>query len=255
VFLRFINLRNSLKLFVVWLAQSSIKTPWQTQTILVDIPVNKLLTFLAGAVFIALGTAQVAQAAVLGTEDFTLSGGTDDIFTEFKPTLAIAPALPELRSSAPATTAPLFVGTSITPADVGRTFTATEANDSNFNNFVALLTNGKLNKVTLAFGAGTLGNSELSLTKVGDSFGQNTNLFVSTIDSISLQINSLTLNTPGTDLNGNGVWTDYSFTGTAVIDGEPVPEPISVISTLAFGIGVIVFGRKQQLKPRKVYPL
>jgi hypothetical protein len=39
-----------------------------------------------------------------------------------------------------------------------------------------------------------------------------------------------------------------------VIDGEPVPvpEPISVISTLAFGIGVIVFGRKQQVKPRKV---
>jgi len=219
--------------------------------------VNKLLTFLAGAVSIALGTAQVVQAAVLGTEDFTLSGGTDDIFTEFKPTLAIAPAAPGVTSSAPATSAPLFVGTSITPADVGRTFTATEANDSNFNNFAALLTNGKLNKVTLALGAGTLGNSELSLTKVGDSFGQNVSLFGIAIDSISLQINSLTLNTPGTDLNGNGAWTDYSFTGTAVIDGEPVPvpEPISAISTLAFGIGVIVFGRKQQLKPRKVESL
>jgi len=244
-------------LFVVWLAQGSIKTPWQTQTILVDIPVNKLLTFLAGAVSIALGTAQVVQAAVLGTEDFTLSGGTDDIFTEFKPTLAIAPAAPGVTSSAPATTAPLFVGTSITPTDVGRTLTATQATDPNFNDFAALLTDGRFKKVTLALGAGTLGNSELSLTKVGDSFGQNVSLFGSTIDSISLRVDSLTLNTPGTDLNGNGVWTDYSFVGTAVIDGEPVPvpEPISVISTLAFGIGVIVFGRKQQVKLRKVESL
>ena len=216
---------------------------------------NKLLTFLAGAVFTALGTAQVTQAAVLGTEDFTLSGGTDDIFTEFKPTLALAPAAPS--SSAPATTAPLFVGTSITPADVGRTFTATEASDPNFNDFAALLTNGKLNKVTLAFCTGTLGNSDLSLTKVGDSFGQNVSLFGSTIDSISLKIDSLTLDTPGIDVNGTGAWTDYSFVGTAVIEGEPipVPEPISVISTLAFGIGVIVFGHKRQAKQRKVYPL
>jgi len=37
--------------------------------------VKKLLSLLAGAAFVALGTAQVTQAAVLGTEDFTVSGG------------------------------------------------------------------------------------------------------------------------------------------------------------------------------------
>jgi hypothetical protein len=47
-----------------------------------------------------------------------------------------------VTSSAPATTAPLFVGTSITPTDVGRTLTATQATDPNFNDFAALLTDG-----------------------------------------------------------------------------------------------------------------
>ena len=64
---------------------------------------KKLLTLLAGAVFIALAGEQVGQAAVLGTEDFTISGGISDIFTDFKPTLAIATASvgPGPGSSAP----------------------------------------------------------------------------------------------------------------------------------------------------------
>lgn len=212
--------------------------------------------FVVGAVFIALATEQVAQAAVLGTEDFTISGGVSDIFTDFKPTLAIAPASvgPGPGSSAPAHGAPLFVGTSITPADVGRTFTVTQNNDPNFNDFAALLTNGKVNKVTLSFGSGTRGSDELFLTKSGRLFGQNMGFFGTTIDSVSLRIDSLTLNSPGDNPNGNGVWTDYSFNGVAIVEGEPVPEPISAIGTLAFGLVVIGFARLRQQKSRKSCP-
>jgi len=218
--------------------------------------VKKFLTFLTGAVFIALATEQVAQAAVLGTEDFTISGGISDIFTELKPTLALAPASvgPGPNASAPATNAPLFVGTSITAADVGRTFTATQESDPNFNEFAALLTNGKLNKVTLSFGSGTLGSGDLFLTKSGRLFVQNTGFFGTTIDSVSLRVDSLTLNSPGVNPNGNGDWTDYSFSGVAIVDGEPVPEPVSALSTLAFGLGVIGFARRRQEKSRNNCP-
>jgi len=257
--------------------------------------VKKLLTFLVGAVFIALATEQVAQAAVLGTEDFTISGGISDIFTEFKPTLALAPASvgPGPNASAPmknsdildeplnnplvgsldtnadegsskmsgfivtpATNAPLFVGTSITAADVGRTFTATQESDPNFNEFAALLTNGKSNKVTLSFGSGKLGSGDLFLTKSGRLFVQNTGFFGTTIDSVSLRVDSLTLNSPGVNPNGNGDWTDYSFSGVAIVDGEPVPEPVSALSTLAFGLGVIGLGfaHKRQKRSGNICP-
>jgi len=216
--------------------------------------VKNFLTFLTGAVFIVMAAEQVAQAAVLGTEDFTISGGISDIFTEFNPTLALAPASVGSRSSTPATNAPLFVGTSITPADVGRTLTATQESDPNFNEFAALLTNGKSNKVTLSFGSGKLGSGDLFLTKSGRLFGQNTGFFGTTIDSVSLRVDSLTLNSPGVNPNGNGDWTDYSFSGVAIVDGEPVPEPVSALSTFAFGLAVIGFARRRQEKSRNNCP-
>ena len=213
-----------------------------------------------------------AQAAVLGTEEFTASGGISDIFQEFHPTLALAPfsaTSPGRGSSAPATNAPLFQGTSISPADVGQTFTATPDNDSNFNEFAAFLTDGNSHKATLAFGSGALGSSQIFSTKNGDLFGGNPALKGNAIDSISLRVNSLTLDTPGANPNGDRIWTDYSFDGTVTVDGQPtgsapltlskailsdpsttpVPEPPDAFGTLAFGVGASLSCRR--LKARK----
>lgn len=189
---------------------------------------KQLSMSIVGAAFIALVIGGAAHAAVLGTEDFTSSGGASDIFNEFKVTLAIGPATvgPGPNASAPATNAPLFGGTSVTPADVGRTFTATQDNDPNFNDFAALLTDGRLDRVTLSFGSGSLGISGLFLTKSGRLFGGNPDLVGNTINSVTLQINSLTLNTPGTNPNGDGIWTDYSFNGTVIVDGQPIADPL-----------------------------
>ena len=214
-----------------------------------------------------------AQAAVLGTEDFTASGGISDVFQEFHPTLAIASTAtsPGRGSSAPATNAPLFKGTSITPADVGQTFTATPDNDSNFNEFAAFLTDGNPHKLTLAFGSGILGTSEVFSTKNGDLFGGNPALKGNTINSISLRVNSFALDTPGANPNGLSAWTDYSFNGTVSVEGQPtglepltlskalvgnppstpVPESNSAFGTLAFGIaGLSLRWLKQDARNR-----
>ncbi len=218
---------------------------------------KQLSMSIVGAAFIALVIGGAAQAAVIGTEDFTSSGGASDIFNEFKVTLAIGPATvgPGPNASAPVTNAPLFGGTSITPADVGRTFTVTQDNEPNFNDFAALLTDGKPDKVTLSFGSGSLGMSGIFLSKSGRLFGGNPDLVANTINSVSLQINSLTLNTPGINPNGDGIWTDYSFNGTVSVNGQPiadppatpVPEPTSALGILAFG----AFGPGLLLKRKK----
>ena len=214
-----------------------------------------------------------AQAAVLGTEDFTASGGISDIFQEFHPTLALAPSgtSPGPGSSAPATNAPLFQGTSITPAEVGQTFTATPENDSNFNDFAAFLTDGNYHKVTLSFGSGTLGTTQIFSTKNGDLFGGNPALKGNAINSISLRVNSFTLDAPGANPNGDGNWTDYSFNGTVSVEGQPtglepltlskalvgnppstpVPEPNSAFGTIAFALGAFSLFPRRSLKLKK----
>ncbi len=230
------------------------------------------LAFACGLLALEAGR---AQAAVLGTEDFTASGGISDIFHEFHPTLAIAPfsaTSPGRGASAPATNAPLFKGTSITPADVGQTFTATPENDSNFNDFAAFLTDGNSHKATLSFGSGALRSSQIFSTKNGDLFGGNPALKGNTINSISLRVNSFALDTPGANPNGDRAWTDYAFDGTVTVEGQPtgeapltlsraivtnpsstpVPEPNSAFGTMAFAIGAFsVFSwRSLRLKKR-----
>jgi len=233
---------------------------------------NKLALAIAIAL-LALESGR-AQAAVLGTEDFIASGGISDVFHEFHPTLAIAPAATGAGpgSSAPATNAPLFIGTSITPADVGQTFTVTSGNDPNFNEFATALASGNPHKVTLSSGLGTLGTSQIFSTKSGDLFGGNPDLNGNTINSISLKVNAFTLDTPGANPNGDGIWTDYSFNGTVTVSGQPngsapltlsralvsapptkpVPEPTSAFGTIAFAIGACLSCRR--LKPRSRLP-
>jgi hypothetical protein len=225
---------------------------------------------IAATAAIAVAPVRPTQAAVLGTENFTTEGGAGDVFTSFHPTLAIAPAVTgrSRGGSTPATGAPLFQGTSITPDDVGRTFTVSEATDANFKDFTANLTDGKPEKITLSFGSGEVRGSELSISKSGNLFGGQPDLKVNTIDSIDFRVNSLTLDTPGTNPNGDGVWTNYSFDGTVSVNGQPivdppalstyshfnstpVPEPSSAVAMLMFSLCATGgFFRKLRAKKR-----
>ena len=60
------------------------------------------------------------------------------------------------------------------------------------------------------------------------------------IDRFSLLINDLTLDTPGSDLNGDGNWTDLRFSVTLYIEGHVIPEPSTLLLMLAGASAVLL---------------
>jgi hypothetical protein len=48
------------------------------------------------------------------------------------------------------------------------------------------------------------------------------------IDYYTLVFTSLDFESPGSDPNNNGLWTDYSYSARFSVYGEPVPEPASL---------------------------
>ena len=57
------------------------------------------------------------------------------------------------------------------------------------------------------------------------------------IGSFDLHLNQLTITSPGRDPNGDGLWTDFSWSATLYV--YPVPEP-GALSIFAIGIGCLV---------------
>lgn len=219
--------------------------------------INNMKQFLAitfTSALLVLGLGEVTQAAVLGTEDLSTAGGRADIVKDYQLQLTVGSALDRYPANAP-----MFNGFKVTPSDVGRTFTVTEATDSNFNDFVAYLTDGEPDGISLSLGTGSLGSVGAGLGIGGNLFGGNPDLAGNKINSIGIRINSFTLDTPGINPNNDGVWTDESFDATLIVEGEPsdqnsgtpVPEPTSMLGVLAFGAfgSSLLFKRKLQFKP------
>ncbi|MCG3177980.1 MAG: hypothetical protein BIFFINMI_00303 [Phycisphaerae bacterium] len=134
----------------------------------------------------------------------------------------------QLEFSDPAVYDPhvLFEGLVVTAADIGRTFTATAATDPDFDEVVALLTNGQADDMTLwqlevqggflpGGGHGVVGSDFDFAGLYGTDFQGMT------IESISITIENLTYTTPG-DLGG----TDSTLGVTVKIN--VVPEPASL---------------------------
>lgn len=116
---------------------------------------RNLLTF-TGAVLFFAATPTVAQAVQLGSGilDITTGiGGFDIPFTnKFQVTTSIESfEVPGLGFFPRIDDPVIFKGTVITPNDVGRTITATQATDPEFNNFVSFLTNGKNNLIVVQY--------------------------------------------------------------------------------------------------------
>jgi len=213
-----------------------------------------------GAVLLTFGTGGMAQAILLSSRTLDIStgiAGFDLPFNnenEFAVTTRIASESGGggfgflLLPSDPA----IFRGTIITPSDVGRTFTATQATDPEFNNFVSLLTNGRNNLVLIEYqevngvAGGGVGNTE-------NFFMDNPtqiDFLGNTIDSISLQINSLSINR--IFLENGFISSSFSATATLSINGQPstisetVPESSSALSVLAFGAWGVGAVRKRR---------
>ena len=119
---------------------------------------------------------------------------------------------------------PLFGQHALTLSDVGRTFTATAQTDTNFTGFVQRLTDGISEPIQVVDYATTSGTPESQFFSTHPAGWNVIDLQGFQIGSITMHVDSLTINSPGSDPNHNGLWTDISFQGTITVFA---PEPSS----------------------------
>lgn len=204
--------------------------------------IKRLLIATAGAALLTLEIGGGAQAAILGTRNFSGRGSDIGISTGVRFDLRISPNILQRPQSGGTrgTLAPLFEDITITSADVGQRFTVTEATDPDFNDFVALLTDGQANIITLSVRGNGVPESGSILGGGSGAFGGNPDFLGNTISSISIQLNSLIFNT-SVSQNGGRVRTDYSFDQTLIIEGQPVEQPSQTVPEPTAGLSLLLF--------------
>ena len=144
---------------------------------------------------------------------------------------------------------PIFDELTLTRNNVGHLYTFTQANDPDFNSMVAILTDGVAETVgyslNLVPGGGGQGHWALesrffSQLPVG---GNGIDFRGFKIDSIALRLDLLDISSPGTNPNGDGIWTDCSYSGQISVNYEPVPEPATTVLIAILALLLGVFGK------------
>jgi hypothetical protein len=147
----------------------------------------------------------------------------------------------------------LFESTLFTTADIGTTVYTDAASDPDFTTFVGYLTNGasdtfgRWEYFNGGPGGGGSGGPE-SMTFGSVPGGNGIDLAGFTIDRIGLRLDALTLNSPGSNPNHNGIWTDVSGSYTLLFQEDvpdPVPEP-ATLSLVATGLAMAVRRRRRR---------
>ena len=122
-----------------------------------------------------------------------------------------------------------------TSDDVGSVFYLTAAEDSDFTQLAANLVNGESNRIGFVMDRspiqpeyGGTQNYEYYMLAGSPYLTNGIDLQGTVIDGFSLVINDLNLDSPGSDLNGDGNWTDLRFSVTLYIEGYVIPEPSTV---------------------------
>ena len=119
--------------------------------------------------------------------------------------------------------ASLFRSRTIHEGDEGDTLVANAENESDFTAFAALVTNGVDEPVGYLVGA--TGGGSGSITMLESRFfvgkpGTGPDLSGYTVDSVELVIDAVSIASPGSDPNHDGIWTDYDFAGRVVVWGH-----------------------------------
>lgn len=217
--------------------------------------ISKLLTTVAGITLLTLGTWESTQAAIIAQKSFNISGSVIGsnarISDEINLTLSIEDelGLPPFFFSKSS----LFEGIVVTSSDMGKILTATQATDPNFNSFVEILKGSKLSTVLVTafyldennlrggFGIGVGAGSNVS---------DNTSSFASSgagpidfsgynIDSISLQIDSLSI-------NNAQQFASLNVISSVKIEGKPVPEPSYLLASGTIFVAGLVLKYKRK---------
>ena len=153
----------------------------------------------------------------------------------------------------------LFQGLFVSTKDIGQTYIEGPDDDpSDFNLYTSYLTDGRISYCCYIGIIGREGFAESGVPE-SDFFdflppGNNgIDLGGFAIDYYSLVFNSLNFASPGSNPNGDGNWTDFSFSATFSVYGEPIPEPSYCYLTIA-GVVICVVTAKRQLKVPDIKP-
>jgi hypothetical protein len=140
----------------------------------------------------------------------------------------------------------LLLSFTLTGADDGQTLIASALNmGASFNSAIALLTNFTLSDYiseNAMFPGG--GGSGDGTTEAGilDLRGQS-------VGSVKLVVTQLSILTPGSNPNNDGIWTDVFFTGNLVFDTDlpvaDVAEP-GTIGLMLAGLGALALGARRR---------
>jgi hypothetical protein len=182
---------------------------------------KKFACILLGLLFFALApsvaAAPVSSDYLIVEIPFSSAGGSALITSDVKLVFCID------NDSQNCSTHPLesLTFAPATPASVGTTIWA--ANDAGFQGVTAQLTDGSVDLVGYVAildpsGPGWFVQSEPDLFDRSTGVG-GVDLSGYWIDRIGFRVDSLTLNSPGENPNGDGIWTDYSISGAYVIEG------------------------------------
>ncbi|MEO1088573.1 MAG: hypothetical protein AAFY88_30435 [Acidobacteriota bacterium] len=109
--------------------------------------------------------------------------------------------------------------------DAGKIFRANRTTNPNFDSIAATLTNG-LDDFYIqlhAIESGGGGTSRLESSVFGDIPGGNgIDLEGFDVTDIIFKVTSFTLESPGSDPNGDGIWTEYLLIGTVTIQSGDI---------------------------------
>jgi hypothetical protein len=146
----------------------------------------------------------------------------------------------------------LFPDLHLGQAQVGTTFFADASDGEGFARAVASLTDGLPG--VIYFGYPSSGGSPFhtyagpyeSQVFASDPLGTGgVDLSGLRIDRIGFRLGQIALDSPGSNPNGDGVWTDYRVDATLIIEGEPLPEP-GAVSLLGLACAVLIARRKPE---------
>lgn len=134
------------------------------------------------------------------------------------------------------TNSSLFDQFMLTPADVGSKFTLDSSNDPEFAAFALTLQNGLANQIAFRLGGGTSITSESAFFNPLPAGSNGIDFQGFLIGSVSMTVHSLSIDSPGSNPNRDGNWTDISFQATITVNA--VPEP-SALVMLSLGVGIL----------------
>lgn len=200
---------------------------------------KKLVVFVS-AIILTFGFAGFAGAGLIGRINWTSSMGCAVITSEMNFSVVF-----DLNE-----TSRIFDSLLVDTSHVGVEYFATSSSgfspDNGFDKFTEYLTDGS-DEALLFWSESGLSSGYGSGMGTWESlwFGTFPDFKGYTVEALGLRINSLTIESPGADPNGDGVWTDSTWNVTLNVYGQqPVPEPTTMLLVGSGLLGMAAFRRK-----------